>query len=350
MLVFVSRLILAAVFALAACAKSARRAETESTLDAFGTPAALRRPLAFALPLVELAVAAALLPAASAPFAGVAALLLLLVFSFSVARVLVRGEQVDCNCFGSLGPSRISRWTLIRNLALMVPAAVVAGAGWSDAGPSAVAWVGDLDGTAAVGILGGAAFAVAVISLAFSWQLMRQNGRLLKRLDALESDGRRDRDVLAGLGDSMPGFELPDLSGRPISLTELLAEGRGLLLVFTDPDCHACDPLLPEIGRRQRDSGLDPHPVVISRGDADANRAKVGEHGIELVLLQEGFDLPKSVGVAGMPGAIAVDNQGRIISPPALGTEPVRELLESTASVDDPTASLRLTRVGRADD
>jgi hypothetical protein len=32
------------VFALAACAKLARRVETESTIDAFGAPAALRRP------------------------------------------------------------------------------------------------------------------------------------------------------------------------------------------------------------------------------------------------------------------------------------------------------------------
>jgi methylamine dehydrogenase accessory protein MauD len=345
MLVFLCRLILAAVFALAACAKLARRAETESTIAAFGAPAALRRPLAFTLPLVELAVAAALLPAAGAPFAGVAALLLLLVFSFFVARVLARGEQVDCNCFGSLGPSRISRWTLIRNLALLVPAAVVAGAGWSDAGPSAVAWVGDLGGTAIVGILGAVALAVAVLSFAISWQLMRQNGRLLERLDLLEGEGRRERGIVAGLGESMPDFELPDLSGRLVSLTELLAAGRGLLLVFTDPGCHACDPLLPEIGRRQRDSGLDPRPVLISRGDPDANRAKVGEHGIELVLLQEGFDLPKSVGVAGMPGAIVLDRDGRITSQPTIGTEPVREVLESAASVDDPTAAPRLTRV-----
>jgi methylamine dehydrogenase accessory protein MauD len=345
MVVLISRLILAAVFAVAGCAKLTRRTETKATLDAFGVPAALRRPLAFALPLTELAVAAALLPAVSAPIAGVAALLLLAVFSVSVARVLARGEQVDCNCFGSLGPSRISRRTLVRNLALIVPAAIVAGAGWSDAGPSALAWVGDLGTTAAVTILGAAALAVAVLSFTLSWQLMRQNGRLLERLDALEGDGGREHGILAGLGDPMPAFELPDLSGRPVSLAELLAEDRGLLLIFTDPGCHACDPLLPEIGRRQRDSGLDPRPVLISRGDAESNRAKVGEHGIEHVLLQEGFDLPKSVGVAGMPGAIALDRDGLITSPPALGTEPVRELLESTASVDDPTAALRLTRV-----
>ena len=345
MLVLVARLVLAAVFALAAFAKLSRRAETESTMEAFGAPANIRRPLALALPLVELAVAVALLPATTAPFAGVAALVLLSAFSFFVARVLVRGEQVDCNCFGSLGPSRISRWTLVRNLALMVPAAIVAGAGWSDAGPSAVAWVGDLDGVVAVGIVAGLALAAAILSFALSWQLMRQNGRLLERLDALEGDDRRERGILAGLGEPIPRFELPDLSGRPVSLDELLAPGRGVVLVFTDPGCHACDPLMPVIGRRQRSVGSGPTPVVISRGDAAANEAKVAEHGIETILLQEGFDLPKSVGVAGMPGAIAVDGAGRIASEPTLGTDPVRQLLESTDSVEDPMPELRLTKV-----
>jgi hypothetical protein len=343
MIVLLARLLLAAVFALAAAAKLSRRGETESTLDAFGVLAGLRRPVAVALPLAELAVAAALLFPGTAPFAGVAAFLLLLTFSAAVARTLARGEQVDCNCFGSLGPSQISRWTLVRNLAFLVPAAVVAGAGWSDPGASAVAWIGGLDATAAVGALAAVALAVAVLGFALAWQLMRQNGRLLERLDALEQSGGGAPQTK--IGEPMPSFVLPDLEGRPVALAELLAGGRGLLLLFTDPGCHACDPLLPEIGRRQRDSGLDPRPVLISRGDAEANRAKVGEHGIGLVLLQEGFDLPRSVGVAGMPGAIAVDSQGRITSPPTIGTEPVRELLELTASVDDPTASLRLTRV-----
>jgi hypothetical protein len=343
-LVLVARLILAAVFACAACAKLGRRVETESTLDAFGAPAGIRRPLAIALPLVELAVAATLLPPATAPFAGVAALLLLCAFTFFVARVLARGEQVECNCFGSLGPSRISRWTLVRNLALMVPAGIVAGAGWSDAGPSAVAWVGDLDGAAA--FLAGSALLVGLLSFAFSWQLTRQNGRLLERLDALEGAERRERGILAGPGEPMPRFELPDLAGHRVTLEELLAPGRGVVLVFTDPGCHACDPLMPVIGRRRRSLGDGPIPVLISRGDAAANEAKVAEHGIELILLQEGFDLPKSVGVAGMPGAIAVDREGRIASEPTLGTEAVRELLEAPDSVDDPIPELRLTRVG----
>ena len=153
---------------------------------AFGVAPLRRRPIALALPAVELAVAAALLPAASAPYAGVAAALLLALFSFEVARVLAAGEQVDCNCFGSLGVDRITRWTLVRNVAFLIPALIVATAGWGDPGPSAVAWVGDLGSTAVAAALAGVALVVAALAFALAWQVMRQNGRLLERLEAFE--------------------------------------------------------------------------------------------------------------------------------------------------------------------
>jgi Methylamine utilisation protein MauE/AhpC/TSA family len=345
-LVLASRILLALVFALAGAAKLTRRRETEATLDAFGVPPGARPALAIALPLGELAIAAALLVVPTAAAAGVVALLLLVAFSFAVGRVLARGEEVDCNCFGSLGPSRISRRTLTRNLALLVPAAIVATLGWSDPGPSPVAWIGGIDAAAIGEIVAGVALFAALAGFALSWQLMRQNGRLLARLDALETGGRRDDAVLAGIGEPMPAFELPDLIGRPVSLAELLEEGRGVLLIFTDPDCHACGPLLPEIGRLQRDPAADPRPVVISRGDAAANEAKVAENGLRQVLLQEGFDLPRSVGVEGMPGAIELDHEGWIVGAPALGTDAVGALLREVERSDGADPILEVVKIG----
>jgi peroxiredoxin len=350
-----SRLLLAAVFATAAVAKLGRRAETESTLGAFGVGLGPRRPLALALPLVELAIAAALLPAASAPYAGVAAFGLLAVFTVVVARVLRRGEQVDCNCFGSFGSSRISRRTLARNLVLLVPAGVVAVAGWSDPGPSVVPWIGDLGATALLAILGGVALIVAALAFALAWQLMRQNGRLLERLDAL--DGGTGGGALAPgvapaqaqvAGKPVPFFTLPDLDGRPVGLADLLAEDRELLLFFSDPGCHACNPVLPAVGRLQREPGAGPLTVVMSLGDAEANRVKASEHGLELVLLQEDFELARALGISGMPGAVLIGRDGRIAAEPAQGTDQVAALLagfEPIAAAESISA-LELTRVG----
>jgi peroxiredoxin len=344
LIVLVARIVLAAVFAVAGVGKLVRGSDTEATVAEFGVSDGLRRPLALALPLAELAIAVALLPAFTAPWAGVAAVLVLIAFTTAVARVLGRGGEVDCNCFGSLGPSRIGRWTLVRNLVLLALAALVATVGWSDPGPGALAWVGDLDATAAIGIVAGLALLAAAVNFAFSWQLMKQNGRLLAELSALGSAAgaapAMPPAAAVQLGDLMPAFELPDLAGRPVELDDLLDGGRGLLLFFSDPGCSACDPLLPEIGRRQRDPEADPRPVVISLGDADANRPKVAEHGLDLVLLQADFELARLVGVSGMPGAVVLDREGRLASESALGTEQVSNLLDDTA------APLQLTKVG----
>lgn len=270
--------------------------------------------------------------------------LVLIAFTTAVARVLARGEEVDCNCFGSLGPSLITGWTLARNGALLVLAAVVATVGWSDPGPGALTWVGALDATAAIGIIAGLALLAAAVNFAFCWQLMRQNGRLVAELSALGvtpgAAAPATRPPAVGLGELMPAFELPDLTGRSVELDDLLDDGRGLLLFFSDPGCSACDPLMPEIGRRQRDPEADPRPVVISLGDADANRPKAAEHGLDLVLLQEDFELARLVGVSGMPGAVVLDREGRLASESALGTEQVSNLL------DDIAAPLQLTKVG----
>jgi peroxiredoxin len=353
MILLVARLLLAAVFAVAGLAKLGRRTETESTLAAFGVAPLRRRPIALALPAVELAVAAALLPAASAPYAGVAAALLLALFSFEVARVLAAGEQVDCNCFGSLGVDRITRWTLVRNVAFLIPALIVATAAWGDPGPSAVAWVGDLGSTAVAAVLAGVALAVAALAFALAWQVMRQNGRLLERLEALEDgsapapSSRPARPKQAGK--PVPAFSLPGLDGATVSLDDLLARDRELVLIFSDPACHACNPLLPDIGRLQR-AGGGPLPVVMSLGDAEANRAKAAEHELGLVLLQEDFELARALGISGMPGAVRVDRGGRIAGEPVEDSDRVAELLTELlpALAPDAVPPLEVVRAGGA--
>jgi Methylamine utilisation protein MauE/Redoxin len=351
LLTLLIRLGLAAVFALAAVTKLGRQAETESTLAAFGIPTGLRRPVAAALPVAELAVAVALLPAASTPYAAVAAVLMLAAFSLAVARVLVRGDQVDCNCFGSLGSDEVSRSTLVRDLALLVPAAFLAAVTWGDPGPGALAWIGDLDGRAAAAILGGVALAVGVLSFGFCVELMRQNGRLLKRLDALEGAGTSPAGAATPAttryaGTLVPSFALPDPSGREVSLDGLLAEGRELLLVFSDPGCHACNPVLPEVARLQREPGDGPLPIVMSLGDPEVNAVKASEHGLERVLIQPDFDLARELGVNGMPAAVLVDREGRIAAEPVQGTNPVADLLAAPPPVR-PAATLEVTMGGR---
>jgi hypothetical protein len=333
MILLALRLVLAAVFVVAAAGKLLGRTRTIDTLAEFGVPARLRGPAAIALPLAELAIAVALLPASTAAWAALAATLLLAAFTAAVVRVLARGEEVDCNCFGSIGSSRITGRTAARNALLLAVAAVVAVAGQSDPGPSAVAWVGDLDTAEAAAIGAGAAIVLATLNFAFSWQLMRQNGRLLSELEALKERSGGAAPTGPQPGDLAPEFDLSALGGGRLSLEQLLSAGRGLAILVTDPGCAACDPLLPEVGRLQSDPEAPLPLVLISRGDLADNQAKAAEHGLEPVLIEGEFEVSRSLGINGAPGLTLLDREGRFIDKPAMGAERVGQALaELTAA------------------
>jgi uncharacterized membrane protein YphA (DoxX/SURF4 family) len=99
-----ARLVLAAVLSGAGIAKLADRDGAREALTSFGVPTRWARPGAVALPVVELAVAVALLPRGSAWWAALGALGLLVLFSAAIGRALARGERPDCRCFGQLRP------------------------------------------------------------------------------------------------------------------------------------------------------------------------------------------------------------------------------------------------------
>jgi peroxiredoxin len=87
---------------------------------------------------------------------------------------------------------------------------------------------------------------------------------------ALE-DSRINRDGLTA-GTPAPNFRLPAVGARELSLDDY--RSRRILLVFSDPDCGPCSQLLPELERLHR-SSQDLQILMVSRGDAETNHAKV---------------------------------------------------------------------------
>lgn len=127
--VLILRIALAAMFLAAGLAKLASLRRTGARVRLFGVPEAFARPVAVCLPLVELAIAVLLVPDATARAGGALAALALGVFAVSVARLLVRGEAPDCNCFGLLHSSRVGPAMLCRNVVLAAAGALVAAVG-----------------------------------------------------------------------------------------------------------------------------------------------------------------------------------------------------------------------------
>ena len=193
------------------------------------------------------------------------------------------------------------------------------------------------------------------------WQLLRQNGRILLRLDDLEErlhelefgeaeelsdrsssqDGRANhfgtrslahsRINRSGLkaGTRAPAFSLPRLEGGELSLEQL--RGRRVLLVFSDPHCGPCNALAPELQKFHRQ-----HPqvatLVISRGEPKENRAKVKEHGLTFpIVLQQQWEISRRYAVFATPIAYLLDESGIIVSDVAVGAEPIQALMATAA-------------------
>jgi hypothetical protein len=102
-------------------------------------PEALERPVAYALPAIELTIAAGvLLPAGRAP-AAISAAVLLALFAAAMAVNLARGRRdIDCGCFMTVLRQRLSWPLVLRNLLLaalallVVPGMAARGLGWLD--------------------------------------------------------------------------------------------------------------------------------------------------------------------------------------------------------------------------
>jgi methylamine dehydrogenase accessory protein MauD len=337
----IARLLLSGVLAVAGVAKLADRRGSREAAAAFGVSAGLAGPVALLLPFAELAAAAALLPAASAPWGALGALALLAAFSAAIARAIARAEEHDCHCFGRLHAGSAGRGALARNVGLGLLAGFVAVAGWSGAGPDALGWLADLAPRERAIVIGLLALGAAVTAIGWlCWLLLRQNGRLLLRLDAVEGEpgGQAARSASVAetdrppeglpVGTAAPAFAAHDLDGEPVALDSLLARGLPVALFFTDPACGACDPLLPLVARVQAEHADELTLVVLSHGSVARTRAKRDEHELGSVLVHADLALPITYRAYGMPSALLIDAEGRIGSRVAMGAEAVERLLD----------------------
>jgi peroxiredoxin len=208
-----------------------------------------------------------------------------------------------------------------------------------------------------------AAFVVlSVLAAGLCWLvygLLRQNGRILVRLEALEAPDAPEADGFAARGQGRvfadrslagshlnrdglkagvvaPGFSLPTVHGRTVALADYM--GRRVLLVFSDPECGPCTELLPRLDAAARVS--DVPVLVISRGGVDANRRKLLEARSTLtVALQANWEISRLYAKFSTPIAYLVDEQGRIASDVAAGPTAILSLL-SVSSPDSRLATL----------
>lgn len=342
LILLIARLLLAGVFAVAGGAKLADPAGSRKSMRDFGVPEALAGLAGVLLPLAELACAIALFPAASAWFGAAGILALLVIFIAGISLTLLRGRRPDCHCFGQMQSKPIGWDLVVRNVVLAGIAGFVVAQGEGNIGPGFGAWWSSLDHMQAalmlltIGFVGLLGFQLWTVT-----ELLRQNGRLMLRVEALEKGAPAPAkapeptpDPGLPVNTPAPAFSLLNLEGETVPTQLLFQQGKPLLFLFIEPGCGSCDAAMPDIARWQKEHAERLMIVPISRGDVKANRAKTDKAGVTGVLLQKDAEVMQAYHIAGTPGAVLVKH-GTIASEAALGQESIARLV-ARSSVPDP--------------
>jgi peroxiredoxin len=180
---------------------------------------------------------------------------------------------------------------------------------------------------------------VVALMLGVGYALVRQIGRVLLRLEAIEArlavptaERRNNPAPPPGLprGTPAPDFALPDLAGKRHTLAEY--RRRAMLLVFFNPKCGFCVKMAPDLGTLSTEpAGNRPATILVTSGELADNLALIEEHGIRLpVLMQLQREVAAKYHAPGTPMGYLIDPQGRIASERAVGAEALLKLARAT--------------------
>jgi peroxiredoxin len=183
------------------------------------------------------------------------------------------------------------------------------------------------------------------------WQLFRQNGRLLLRIESLERQLREQGIQIADGANPLPAgvppgtllndFALPSLAGPTMRLSQW--QGERLLLIFFHPDCSFCRGFLEHLAELLK-GGMKPAVTVlfVSRGNPEMNRRILEQQGIEFpMLLQEEAEVSSLFRVPGTPAGYLVDEKRATIGEILVGAEP---LLAALGMTEAPRAAKKFSR------
>jgi peroxiredoxin/uncharacterized membrane protein YphA (DoxX/SURF4 family) len=303
--VLLIRVLLAVVFATAGVGKLLDLKASRESLRDFGMPAGLANIAGVLLPIAELATAVLLLLTPTAEIGAVVALVLLGGFIFGIARAMRQGVAPDCNCFGQLHSAPAGRTTLIRNGILAALAVVVLIGG---GGPAIDDWVSDRSAAELIALVG----VVAAAALGFwAYQLSRR----VRQLDDEVLAQRKEMNLLPpGLpvGADAPDFSVINMNGQAVTLEDLRAPGRPVLLMFTSPGCGPCSEIFPSLRRWQQALSNQLTIALISTGSIESNMPLIEKYGFENLFVEDKLSVSQPYRVRGTPSALLVTADGKI--------------------------------------
>lgn len=153
--------------------------------------------------------------------------------------------------------------------------------------------------------------------------LTRQIGLLHERISPVGALSPQSR---VNVGDPAPELALFDLHDRPIQIGGASNDELRTLLFFLSPTCPVCETLLPTVERVARTEVPRVRVILASDGAPEEHRSFVAEKRISHLPYILSAPLGMSYGVAKLPYAVLIDEDGIVA---AQGLVNTREHLES---------------------
>ncbi len=334
------RILLAGIFALAGIAKFLDLKGSRKAFMDFGVPPSLAMPGAVALSVAEILIAVMFLSVTTSWYAAIGASFLLLLFIIQMTYQMARGNAPDCHCFGQIHSEPVSVKSIVRNIIFAVPAIFLVLQGVRNQGFSLLDPRLDL-----MQLVFGTAVLILLLAVIFTLlKISHQQTEIMRRIEVMElvaRDGAQveREDVVSPheglpIGAVVPDFELPDLDGKQVSLTDLKAAGKPVLFFYVAPTCAPCKALVPEFETWQRELADKLEIVFLSNGTAKENEEKFGGESDKTILLQKHREVADLFKAQWTPTAVLMDANGRVASHAAAGDTAIRELIENIAVED----------------
>lgn len=337
---FLLRVILFAIFALAGIAKLYDLPGSKKAVKDFGVPDFLAKPLAVLLPVAEIIVAGLLIFVQTSWFGAIGGAALLAVFIGGMAYQMAKGNAPDCHCFGAVHSEPVSPKSLIRNALFLLPAVGLIVAGRTNQGLNLFDSSNNISQESPMQIIIGLAVVGLLAAVVyFLKQISEQQTQIMRRIEILEftaHEGTKEverEDVSAPneglpIGALAPDFSLSDIGGKEVSLKSLLTPKKATVFFFVSPTCNPCGALLPEIENWQENLKDKLDFVFVSNGKAKENAEKLGGKTFKKILLQKDREVAELYGAKWTPTAILINPDGRIASHVTAGDTAIRELFE----------------------
>ena len=313
--------LIAFVFLISGIAKVRSPGRTVDAMAALGIPRFLRRGwIAALLPVVEIVVGGVLLlaPGLLRFLAALAATAMMLVFTALIAKVVSSGEDVSCECFGALSRDPVDRWTLVRNVLLLVASVLAAFVGTS--GSSLVLSLPSRSGTELALLV---TTGLAVLAVAVLGTLVLATRRELRRAREVASSAPEQGEPITGT--PVPPLELVDSRGVTVTLPRLGGR-RAVLLVFVRTGCGNCRAVARAFPEWQERLGDSVQIIAATSSDPDEMAAEYPEYGDSLRF--GSLAVRRAIGVRMVPCAVVLGSNGMIASEIVEGSVAIAGLVD----------------------